>query len=323
MAVHTQINQEELEIFLKNYQIGQLINYQGIMAGIDNSNFIINSTDNKFILTIFESRINYNDLPFYIELASHLSKKNICCPTPIKNNKNQFLTNIKNNKLASLVTFLNGKSLQPSINGLYNNITPDHCYQIGLITAKMHLNVSDFNLKRENDLGVANFTDFFAKFSSLVNDYQPNLKNKITSILQLLTNSWQYNLPSGVIHSDLFPDNAFFDNNNKISGIIDFYFAANDLFIYDFACIVNGWCFDQNNKFSQNNFNSLLNGYQQIRKFTKKELDFLNIALIASATRFLLTRLHDYFFTDKNSLVTIKDPQEYLTKIDYFLNNAN
>lgn len=330
MAVYTKLNDQNIIDHLANYQIGKLINFKGIIAGIDNSNFIIETTQGKFILTIFESRINKNDLPFFIELTSHLAENGICCPKPIKNNYNKFITEIKN-KSSVIVTFLSGSNLEPLNSGLYDNISPDHCFEVGKISAQMHNFVRDFKMSRKNDLGIDNFKQFYDKFSSKVENYQPNLTKKIHDLIIFVNKSWKNNLPSGVIHSDLFPDNVFFKdeiNNNgnitsKISGVIDFYFAANDLFIYDIACLINAWCFDENNQFIKENFKNLISGYQSIREISNEEKDFLKIALIGASLRFLLTRLHDYFFTPKDSLVKVKDPQEYIQKLDFFYANLN
>ncbi len=323
MAVYTKLAKAELIDHLKQYQIGELVDFKGIVAGIDNSNFIVRTSQAKFILTIFESRINDQDLPFFIELTNHLAKHQICCPKPIANRSGEFLTKLKA-KSSTIVTFLEGKMLETLDCGLYNSINQNHCFEIGKITAQMHLAVADFKMTRKNDLGVTNFSSFFAKFSHFVDEFKPNLKNKINSLIKDIGQKWQnLNLPSGVIHSDLFPDNVFFDydQNNlpKVSGVIDFYFAANDLFIYDFACITNAWCFDGENKFVGENFENLIRGYQSVRLFQEQEIKTLQISLIAASLRFLLTRLHDYFFTPKDSLVRVKDPQEYIDKLDFFL----
>ncbi len=323
MAVYTKLNKEDLQAHLKNYDLGELIDFKGIIAGIDNSNFIISTTLGKFILTIFESRIKSQDLPFFINLTNHLSKHNICCPQPIINKDGEFLAKIKN-KSSLIVTFLNGSMLEPEKSGLYSNISQDHCFEIGKVAALMHLAVKDFDCTRDNDLGIDKFLSFFNKFIHLIDDYQPNLKDKILTNIEIIKDAFNgNNLPCGVIHSDLFPDNVFFDYEDKkpkISGVIDFYFAANDNFIYDFGCIVNAWCFDENNNFVKENFDNLLQGYQSLRKFSQQEQDILKSALIAASLRFLLTRLHDLFFTPKDSLVKVKDPQEYIKKLDFFCN---
>ncbi len=319
MAVHTKFSFEEIANHLaKNYQIGELISVTEIVEGIDNSNFLLKINDWNFIFTVFENRINGNDLPFFVNLKLHLASNKIVCPRPIETkNKGQIITEI-NHKKSILVTFLNGDILKPRADGYYDNITANHCFEVGEILAKIHIAVADFKLSRVNDLGVEGWQNLFAKFSDLLNQYQPGLKDQITDILDFVTGSWQYNLPSGAVHLDLFPDNVFFDSQNKVSGVIDFYFAATDSFIYDFAITINAWCFDQNNNFDQEKFKSLMFGYNNFRKFSKAELDFLPIALIGAALRFLLTRLHDSFFTSKDSLVKIKNPQEYLTKLNFF-----
>ena len=258
MAVYTNLSKLDLDHHLQNYNIGKLINFKGIVAGIDNSNFIIESDLDKFILTIFESRINQQHLPFFIELTKHLSNHEICCPKPIFNKNSQFLTKIKN-KTSVIVTFLKGKTLEPNENGFYSNINKYHCFEIGKIAAKMHLATADFQMTRENDLGVKQFLTFFNKFSDLVDDYKSGLKKEIIQTIEFINSKWDNSLPSGVIHSDLFPDNVFFNDEDltKVSGVIDFYFAANDLYIYDFACIVNAWCFSGENNFIKENFDYL------------------------------------------------------------------
>ncbi len=314
MAVYTKLTFAEISDFLKNYNIGALIDFSEIVAGIDNSNFIINTAGGKFILTIFEERINKNELPFFVELKLHLAQHKICCPAPIIDNKGLTIGEIKNKK-AIIVNFLNGKILQPLENGYYNNVLTQHCYEVGKLIAKLHLASTDFKMFRKNDLGIEGFLPLISKFENVI---EPNLKDEILSTILFVKNQWKSNLPSGAAHLDIFIDNVFFDDKNCVSGIIDFYFSANDLFIYDFAIAVNPWCFDEKNIFSQEKFLALKKGYEEIRKFSQAELDFLPTALIAASTRFLLTRMHDKIFTPPNSLVIVKDPQEYLDKLRFF-----
>lgn len=321
MAVHTKTSFSEIESHLQqNYQLGKLLNVKEIVEGIDNSNFIIETTNGKFIFTIFENRIKSEELPYFIDLKAHLASKNICCPKPIVNNFGDTISEIKDKKSA-IVTFLKGTILKPQENGYYNNIITKHCFVIGKILAKLHLAVSDFQEFRSNDLGALKFKDFFKKFTKQTDEYQKNLAAEISTIIDYLEQNWRDDLPNGASHLDLFPDNVFFDENNEVSGIIDFYFAANDSFIYDFAIIVNAWCFDEKNNFIKERFDEMLHGYQEIRKFNQVEMDFLPKALIAASTRFLLTRLHDMIFTPKDSLVKIKNPQEYLAKLRFFKEN--
>jgi homoserine kinase type II len=319
MAVHTKLTNQEIKTFLqKSYNIGNLVSYKEIIDGIDNSNFIITTTIDKFILTIFESRINQEELPFFMNLKLHLAHHGICCPEPILNNLNSPISKIKN-KSASVVSFLNGATLKPQENGLYATITLNHCRQVGNAVAKLHKAASGFNQTRKNDLGILGWRNLFNKISNQIDDYQDGLKSEIASYINFLEQNWQNQHPAGASHLDLFPDNVFFDEKNNLSGVIDFYFAANDLLIYDLAITINAWCFDNNNKFDKKKYQEILTEYQKVRKLSKEEQDFLKIALIGASMRFFLTRLHDLFFTPKDSLVNIKNPQEYLQKIRFFL----
>ena len=333
MAVYTKLSKSDIENHLEDYEIGQLVEYKEILAGIDNSNFIIDTNQARFILTIFESRIDEGDLPFFINLKMHLAKKNIHCPKPIANKNGDTIVDLKGKKSA-IVTFLSGEILQTREDGYYDNITVKHCEEVGGVTAKMQVAALDYDLKRKNDLSALDFKGFFAKFSHFLKDEKAKYKfpfiqgegdgslfQEITRAIDFLENNWQINLPSGATHLDLFPDNVFFNKAQEVSGVIDFYFAANDLFIYDFAIIVNAWCFDENNQFDSEKYNAMKMGYEKIRKFTEKEEEFLRITLIAASLRFLLTRLYDMFNTPVDSFVTVKDPREYLEKMRYFSGN--
>ncbi len=317
MAVHTKITTEELNLHLKNYSIGNLLDFSEILQGIDNSNFIIKTTSGKYIFTIFESRIKPQELPFFLNLKQHLASKNISCPKPVLNNQQQNITYL-NNKPSAIVSFLAGKTLNPDFDGYYYNITTNHCQQVGQTLAKMHLATIDFQQTRSNDLSCLCFDKFFSKFSLKVGDSA----HFTWQVLDFLQQNWQSNLPNMACHLDLFPDNVFFDEQQNLSGIIDFYFAGNDLAIYDFAIVVNAWCFDKTT-FNQQKYLALLAGYQQIKKFSQAELDFLPIAKIAASCRFYLTRLYDKIFTSQNSFVTIKDPNEYLAKLQHFWHKIN
>ena len=266
----------------------------------------------------------------YLLNTVHLAQKGISCPRPILDNQGAMIVDLVGKK-SSIVTFLEGANLKTRADGYYDNITPQHCFEAGAMLGKMHIAAQDFALKRENDLGVKGLRPLFSKFEDLTknftyadflsnNDFvKQNIHAEIIAALEFLEKSWRVDLPSAAAHLDFFPDNLFFDKNNKASGVIDFYFAANDALIYDFAIAVNAWCFDENNNFSQEKFLALKNGYENFRKFSVAELDFLKIALCGAAMRFLLTRLHDMFFTPQNSLVKIKNPQEYLAKLRFFL----
>lgn len=303
MAVHTKLTEQEIIAHLEKYSLGELVEVREILEGIDNSNFVLGTTKGKFILTLIESKSRENDLPFFIALKLHLAEKGISCPRPILDNSGSALVDLKGKK-SIIVSFLNGKEVK--------NIEPQHCFEVGKILARMHLAAADFKMLRQNDFGINSFRSLFLRFEHLLENYEKNLRNEILEDLDFLETSWNYNLPSAATHLDLFPDNVFFNETQRVSGVIDFYFAANDALIYDFAITMTAWCN------SEEKFLELLRGYEEVRKFEEDEKDFLKIALVAASMRFLLTRLHDMFFTPKDSLVKIKDPQEYLQKLRFF-----
>jgi homoserine kinase type II len=313
MAIYTKLTRQEIIDHLTNYKLGTLINFKEIIEGIDNTNLIIETTQGRFILTIFESRIDKNSLPFFINFKIHLAQKGICCPIPIVANSGASIVDLKGKK-STIVTFLNGKSLKAREDGYYDNITPNHCYEIGNVLARLHLATTDFNMSRENELNPLVLRNLFNKIQYLHRD----LRAEILENLDFLEKNWQSNLPSGASHLDLFPDNVFFNQEGKMSGVIDFYFAANDLLIYDFAIAVNAWCFDERNNFDQQKFDEILRGYEEVRKFSAQEKEFLKIALVGAAMRFLLTRLHDMFAVSTETLIKIKNPKEYLAKLRFF-----
>ena len=319
MAVYTKISHGELEKHLLNYRLGDLIKFDEIIDGIDNSNFVITTSKGKYILTIFESRIDNNTLPYFIDFKEHLFDRHIPCPQPIKNIHSQNIVSFKN-KNSAIVSFLTGASLKPSKDGYYRNITSQHCAEIGTYLAKMHIASQDFKPTRSNDLNIAGIENLYYKFKNLLPNYDPEIDQIINRAIKIIHDNWQSSLPSASCHLDLFPDNVFFDNNHQISAIIDFYFSAQDLLIYDLAITINAWCFDVD-LFNHEKFLALLKSYSALRKPSQAELDFLNCALICASLRFLTTRLHDYFFTPKGSLVKVKDPQEYKNKLLFFMNN--
>jgi homoserine kinase type II len=233
----------------------------------------------------------------------HLAKNAVAVPCPILDKSGVAIVDLKDKKSA-IVSFLQGSEAK--------NITANHCFEVGKFLAKMHLAAADFAEKRENDLGINFWRPLFSKFEHLLDGYQIGLKKEILENLDFLEKSWKLDLQGAAVHLDLFPDNIFFDRDEKVCGAIDFYFAANDALIYDFAVTMVAWC-DNEEKFL-----GLFRGYEEVRKFSEAEKDFLKIALVGAAMRFLLTRLHDMFFTPAGSFVKVKDPQEYLKKLKFF-----
>lgn len=307
MAVYTKLAHQEVEQFLKQYNINNFKDYKGITEGVENTNYFINTLEQDYILTIYEKRVDENDLPFFINLLSNLSENKFPCPKPIANKNNEKINKIKN-KNAALVTFLNGQSK--------NKITSEECFEIGKITAQLHEITKKFNISRKNNLSIESWQNIFEKTIKQKIDLDETIIKKTKNYLNFLKDKWPKNLPQGIIHADLFPDNIFF-TKNKVSGIIDFYFACNDFFAYEIAICINSICFDNNSTFNMTKAKNLIDGYSSIRTLSEEEKKFLPILSMGAAMRFFLTRLHDFYHTDNKADVKIKDPFEYFKKIEF------
>ena len=307
MAVYTKLEHQEVRQFLEQYNINNFKDYKGITEGVENTNYLIKTSEQDYILTIYEKRVDENDLPFFIKLLSYLSENKFPCPKPIANKNNEKINRIKN-KNAALVTFLNGQSK--------NKITSEECFEIGKISAQLHEITKKFNINRKNNLSIENWDSIFEKTIKQKIDLDESIIKKTKNYLNFLKDKWPKNLPQGIIHGDLFPDNIFF-TNNKVSGIIDFYFACNDFFAYEIAICINSLCFDNNSTFNMTKAKNLIDGYTSIRTLSEDEKKYLPILSMGAAMRFFLTRLYDFYHTDNKADVKIKDPFEYLKKIEF------
>ena len=307
MAVYTKLEHQEVRQFLEQYNINNFKDYKGITEGVENTNYLIKTSEQDYILTIYEKRVDENDLPFFIKLLSYLSENKFPCPKPIANKNNEKINRIKN-KNAALVTFLNGQSK--------NKITSEECFEIGKITAQLHEITKKFDINRKNNLSIENWESIFEKTIKQKIDLDESIIKKTKNYLNFLKDKWPKNLPQGIIHADLFPDNIFF-TNNKVSGIIDFYFACNDFFAYEIAICINSLCFDNNSTFNMTKAKNLIDGYASIRTLSEDEKKYLPILSMGAAMRFFLTRLYDFYHTDNKADVKIKDPFEYLKKIEF------
>jgi homoserine kinase type II len=307
MAVYTKLEHPEVEQFLEQYNINNFKDYKGITEGVENTNYFIKTSEQDYILTIYEKRIDENDLPFFMALLSSLSENKFPCPKPIANKNNEKINKIKN-KNAALVTFLNGKSK--------NKITSEDCFEIGKITAQLHEITKKFKISRKNNLSIESWQNIFEKTIKKKIDLDESIIKKTNNYLSYLKGKWPKNLPEGIIHADLFPDNIFF-TKNKVSGIIDFYFACNDFFAYEIAICLNSICFVNNSTFNMTKAKNLIDGYSSIRSLSEDEKKYLPILCMGAAMRFFLTRLYDFYNTDNKADVKIKDPFEYFKKIEF------
>tara|TARA_Y100000992_G_scaffold300638_1_gene269692 strand:- start:11 stop:979 length:969 start_codon:yes stop_codon:yes gene_type:complete len=310
MAVFTKINQKDLNKVEKAFNLGRIKKHKGIKKGIENTNYYIEFQNKKTVLTIFEKRVNSKDLPFFMSLMSGLHKLNIICPEPIKSKKGSFLFKLKN-KNACLVSFLKGNDKK--------KINPSDCTAIGKNIAKLHKATKKLNLNRKNSLSIKLLPNLLSKIDSRINKLSKNLKFQMKNDLSNISKVWPKKLPKGVIHSDLFIDNIFFFKR-KFYGFIDFYFSSTDFFSYELATCINALCFDlRRNKYILNRSKSsnLLKGYETIRKLSNNEKKHFNTLCKGSALRYLLTRSYDYLNTPKNAIIKIKNPREYLQKLNF------
>ena len=308
MAVYTQISIDELNVFLSKYNIDNINEFSGIKGGTSNSNYLLTADNKKFILTIFEERTNQENLPFYFDLMNHLNAHDIKCPEVIKDKQGNFSNSIKQ-KHAVITSFLTGSSLE--------KIKPIHCSNLGLTIAKMHNASEKLNIKRENELGFDKLGIFIEKLKTYKKHIDDEKLKFIEDEFLFLSREINKDLPSGIIHADLFPDNIFFEENN-LTGIIDFYFSCNDFYAYEIAICLNAWCFeDSNNEFNPTKAKYLLGSYNQERKFSNEEVEALPLLARASALRYLLTRLLDFYSHEDSDLILKKDPNEYISKLRF------
>ena len=308
MAVYTQISIDELNVFLSKYNIDNINEFSGIKGGTSNSNYLLTADNKKFILTIFEERTNQENLPFYFDLMNHLNAHDIKCPEVIKDKQGNFSNSIKQ-KHAVITSFLTGSSLE--------KIKPIHCSNLGLTIAKMHNASEKLNIKRENELGFDKLGIIIEKLKSYKKHIDDEKLKFIEDEFLFLSREISKDLPSGIIHADLFPDNIFFEENN-LTGIIDFYFSCNDFYAYEIAICLNAWCFeDSNNEFNPTKAKYLLGSYNQERKFSNEEVEALPLLARASALRYLLTRLLDFYSHEDSDLILKKDPNEYISKLRF------
>jgi homoserine kinase type II len=307
MAVYTDVSDVDLQQFLTGYKIGALLAYKGIAEGVENSNFLLHTSDGFFILTLYEKRVAEGDLPFFLGLTEHLAARGITCPQPVRARSGEALGRLVN-RPAAIFTFLDGMWIRrPQV---------VHCGAVGEALAKLHLAGADFAMTRPNALSVKGWRALADTAGERADAVKKGLAQSIESELTLLEREWPHDLPSGVIHADLFPDNVFF-LNDRLSGLIDFYFACTDAFAYDVAICLNAWCFEPDHAYNITKGRALLNGYMRARKLKPSEIDVLPLLCRGAALRFLLTRLVDWLNVPPGALVKPKDPLEYYRKLRF------
>jgi len=316
MAIYTKLSENNLKDFFLKYNLGKLINYKGIQEGIENTNYFIQTDKGKFILTIYEKRMEEKDLPFFMGLMRNLFDANFPSPEPIVNKNGNYVTEISGKK-AAVVSFLDGYAKK--------NLNPNDCHKVGIQAAKLHLITKNLTGKRENKLSVNSWRKIYKKVQKDCSKIHLNLTKIIEKNLDEIENNWPKNIPSGIIHADLFPDNIFF-KGNKLTVIIDFYFSCYDYYAFEIAICLNALCFEGKNEnlsFNVTKAKKFIDGYSSIRKLTEKEKESLKILCQGAAIRFLLTRVFDYLNLTEGAIVKIKDPIEYLKRLEFHNNVKN
>ena len=309
MAVYTRVNSKDINYIEKNYNIGKIKSFTGIKKGIENTNYLLKTENKKFILTLFEKRVQEKDLPFFMNLMEKLNKHKINCPEPQKNKKGSFIIKIKN-KTGSIVSFVEGKDKL--------KLTSKDCYVIGKNIAKFHKASKKIKLYRKNSMSLNECKKILNKIGNKYKKINSNLNILMKNSYLEVKNKWPKNLPHGIIHGDLFIDNIFF-KKNKFHGYIDFYFACNDFLVYEIAICINALCFDKKGRkfiFNKKKSKNLIMGYSKVRSLSNNEKKSLNILCKRAALRYLVTRSYDYLNTPKNAIIKIKDPKEYIQKLN-------
>jgi homoserine kinase type II len=307
MAVYTDVSDEELEDFIASYAIGALTSFKGIAEGVENSNYLVHTESGRYILTLYEKRVRREDLPYFLGLMQHLAGRGISCPLPVKDRSGRALKELAG-RPAVLITFLEGLWVRrPNI---------EHCHALGDALAHLHLAGADFPMFRENDLSLPGWRSLVQSIGGGADEEIPGLAAELAKEFAYLEKHWPSDLPQGVIHADLFPDNVFF-LGDKVSGLIDFYFACNDMLAYDVAICLNAWCFEPDASFNVTKARAMLQAYEGVRPLSEAELKWLPTLARGAALRFLLTRTYDWLNTDENALVRFKDPNEYLRKLRF------
>jgi homoserine kinase type II len=310
MAVFTQITKAQLETFWNAYDLPAITAFKGIQAGVQNSNFLVEAADDKFILTLYEDTptgVDPADLPYFLGLMQHLSAKGLSCPTPMAR-KDASLSGELAGRPAALVSFLSGRgTITPK---------PTQCKSAGAALARLHIAGDGFALHRANTQGPADWQALFDTCRDRADEVNPGLGQVIGDELARLHADWPQDLPTGIIHADLFPDNVFFING-EVSGLIDFYFACNDILAYDLAIMLNAWCFEADVNFNITKARALLAGYQSVRPMARNEIDALPILAAGAAMRFLTTRLYDWLSASDAAMVVPKNPVEYFRRLRF------
>lgn len=307
MAVYTEVSDDALAAFVASYGLGEITSCKGIAEGVENSNYLLATTQGSYILTLYEKRVDPADLPFFLGLMEHLAARGLACPTPVRDRNGEMLRTLAG-RPAAIVTFLKGVSVRRP--------QTHHCAALGTALADLHLKGEGFSIRRRNALSIAGWRELAEKLGADAEKVAPGLRSLIAGEIAALGETWPRGLPEGVIHADLFPNNVFF-LGDRLSGLIDFYFACNDILVYDLAVSINAWCFEPDFSFNITKAKAMLRRYSEARPLGAVEAEALPVLCRGAALRFLLTRAYDWLHTREDALVKRLDPIEYVRKLRF------
>ncbi|MGH7024113.1 MAG: homoserine kinase [Caulobacteraceae bacterium] len=305
MAVYTEVSDAELEAFLAGYPLGGAVSFKGIAEGVENSNYVLETQEGRYILTLYERRVKAADLPFYLGLMEWLAARGYPSARPVADRAGRLLGGL-GGRPAAIVAFLTGLSTRRP--------GAAHCAEAGEGLAWLHQAAAGFGGRRDNDLGQTTWAAMAEALSERAEALKPGLAEVIAADVAFLEAAWPRTLPAGLIHADWFPDNVFF-REGRFVGAIDFYFAANDLLAYDIGIALNAWCFEPDGSFNITAARAFLHGYQRRRTLEPAEKAALPVLARGAALRFFLTRLADWGDGREGALVRPKDPLEYERKL--------
>lgn len=313
MAVYTEVSDEALTAFLQGYDLGSVLSFKGIAGGVENTNYMLRTQSGSYMLTLYEKRVREADLPFFIGLMDHLASRGFACPLPIRSREGNALGRLEN-RPAAITSFLEGMEL--------SHPGADHACSVGKTMARLHEAAAGFAITRTNALAPAGWPELLAGALDQADGVETGLAELMSQELTHSAKFWPAEIPRGVIHADMFPDNVFFIDG-RLTGVIDFYFACNDFLAYDLAVAINAWCFDDQVNFRKEMCNAMIAGYNSIRQLQSEELVAMPTLVRGAALRFLLTRLNDWLNVPQGALVVPHDPRAFSKRLRFFRNSAS
>lgn len=310
MAVYTHLTAAEIAGFVAAYDVGELVSAKGIAEGVSNSNWIVETSAARFILTVYEERTEIGELPFFLDLLDHLAAKGCPVPRTIHDRDGASYRLVRGDKPAALIEFLPGVSVDEP--------TPEQARNTGAALAGMHLSVADFPARRANSLGLDAWVQLLEECGDGLGGIAPELAEYVALELAFLRLHWPTGLPQSIVHADLFPDNVLL-RGDTVSAMIDFYFACYDITAFDLATTHAAWCFKAGGReFRPDISAALIDGYRSVRELEDDEMAALPILARGAAMRFVATRAYDWINTPADALVTRKDPLDFMRRGQFY-----